>query len=195
MSDLYSLPADLPVPTDDGAADHLIGRALPSIGLPATSGVEFDPSRHDSEWLALFVYPMTGRPGLELPAGRNEIPGARGCTPQACAFRDRQEVLTELGVTIAGLSVQGSSYQREMSVRLSLSYPVLSDELKCFGDALALPTFVVKMPSGEDAILYRRLTMIARHGVIEHVMYPVFPSDENAAAVESWIRSRPAPVG
>lgn len=190
MTDLTQLPDDLPAPVDDGAAAHLLGSQLPSIALPATSGPPIDPSATSSDWLVLFVYPMTGRPDLELPDGWNEIPGARGCTPQAAAFEERRAPLSDLGATMLGLSVQDPEYQREMSDRLGLTYPVLSDHGRQFGDALRLPTFTVAMSSGEEAVLYRRLTMIARRGVIEHVMYPVFPSNENAAEVEAWLEAR-----
>ena len=192
MPDLMHVPPDLPVPLDDGLASHLGGRKLPSVDLPSTMGGTVDPSRHESAWLVLFVYPMTGRPDLELPEGWNEIPGARGCTPQASAFNDHGAALTALGARTFGLSVQDSAYQREMADRLDLSYGVLSDHARQFGDALALPTFAVAMPGGEEIALYKRLTLIARRGVIEHVMYPVFPSHENAVEVEAWLRAQQA---
>ena len=195
MPDLTQLPGHLPVPNDDGAADHLRGCVLPSVALSATTGGSTDPTEYDSEWLVLFVYPMTGRPDLELPEGWDEIPGARGCTPQAVAFQERQPELAKLGAATLGLSVQDAVYQHEMADRLALTYPVLSDWHREFGDALGLPTFTVAMPSGEEAVLYRRLTMIALAGVIEHVMYPVFPSNENAAEVEAWLRAQSAAAG
>ena len=190
MTDLMRLPDDLPIPADDGGADHLLESRLPAVALQATTGENVDLSESTAAWLVLFVYPMTGRPDLELPAGWDEIPGARGCTPQACAFRDRHAALAELGAVTFGLSSQEPNYQREMAERLQLTYPVLSDYERRLGDALGLPTFTVTMPDGDEVVLYRRLTMIARHGVIEHVMYPVFPSSENAARVEDWLRSR-----
>ncbi|MGI9659354.1 MAG: peroxiredoxin [Gaiellaceae bacterium] len=195
MTDLMSIPDDLPAPLDDGAADHLGGLPLPSLVLPATTGGAVAVSEVASDWLVLFVYPMTGRPDLELPDGWNEIPGARGCTPQACAFRDRHAELARLGAATFGLSVQEPDYQREMVARLELPFPVLSDHNREFGETLQLPTFVAVMPDGVRAVLYRRLTLIARRGVIEHVMYPVFPPDENAAEVEKWLRAQPTSAG
>ena len=192
MTDLLSIPDDLPAPIDDGAADHLRGMPLPSVALAATTGQAVDVSAQASDWVVLFVYPMTGQPDLELPAGWNEIPGARGCTPQACAFRDRHATLVGLGATTFGLSVQAPDYQREMAERLGLTFPVLSDCELELGDALQLPTFTVAMPGGADAVLYRRLTLIARQGEIEHVMYPVFPPNENAGEVEGWLRAQAA---
>ncbi|NND04186.1 MAG: redoxin family protein [Acidimicrobiia bacterium] len=182
---LEKLPADLPVPHDDGAADHLIGMHLPPIALPSTLGESVVLSDAGSPWAVVYVYPMTGRPDHELPAKWDLIPGARGCTPQTCSFRDHKAALSELGADVYGLSVQATDYQREMVDRLHVNFPVLSDAAGEFGAALNLPT----MQAGEMT-LYKRLTMIIRGGRIEHVMYPVFPPDENAADVVSWLRDR-----
>jgi len=182
------LPADLPVPKDDGAADHLGGVHLPPIQLPATTGGTIDVAAIGSPWAVLYVYPMTGRPDEEMPAGWDMIPGARGCTPQACSFRDLRAELAALGAEVYGLSVQTPDYQAEMAERLHIEFPILSDTTMELGRALQLPTMDVAGMS-----LYRRLTMIVRGGRIEHVMYPVFPPDENAAAVAAWLRDRIQP--
>lgn len=190
MSEQFELPGDLPEPSDDGGADHLAEMTLPSISLPSTAGYPIDLSAHNSEWLVLYVYPMTGRPGRELPEGWNQIPGARGCTPQSCGFRDHSDVLAELGAKVIGLSVQDSAYQSEMVQRLDLPYPVLSDSERQFGNALKLPTMSVEMTPGNTEELYKRLTLIVKAGVIRHVMYPVFPPDRNAGEVAAWLRGR-----
>ncbi len=199
MTELADLPRDLPIPVDDGGADHLAGMTLPSIALPATSGRPIDMSEHSSDWLVLYVYPMTGRPDRELPDGWEMIPGARGCTPQSCAFRDHHEALAELGASVVGLSVQDTEYQREMVERLHLPYPVVSDHDRIFGAAMELPTMSVSLTGADqtatdEVVLYKRLTLIVRSGVIEHVMYPVFPPDQNAGDVEAWLKTRSAAV-
>jgi peroxiredoxin len=178
MADPTQLPEDLPVPRDDGAADHLRGMLLPAVGLPATDGtvVRLDelPGRS-----VVFAYPRTGRPGEEPPggeAGWNAIPGARGCTPEACSFRDEIDRFRELGVRVFGVSTQDTEYQREAVERLRLSYPLLSDERLELTRALRLPTFEV-----EGMTLMRRLTLMVVEGRIEDVVYPVFPPDRGAA--------------
>jgi peroxiredoxin len=171
------LPDDLPVPEDDGATDHLPGTALPAIALAATDGtdVRLDELEGTS---VVFAYPRTGRPGEEPPggeAGWNAIPGARGCTPEACSFRDERAAFAERGARIFGLSTQDTEYQREAVERLHLPYPLLSDVRLELTRALGLPTFDV------DALtLIRRLTLIVRDGVIADVIYPVFPPDRGA---------------
>lgn len=185
---LTDLPSDLPVPVNDGGADHLLGMDLPSIALPATTGQSIDLAQAGSPWAVVYVYPMTGRPDQDLPDGWEMIPGARGCTPQTCSFRDHQDELARLGAQVYGLSVQTSAYQQEMVERLHVNFPVLSDAAGDFGSAMRLPT----MEAG-GMTLYKRLTMIVRHGRIEHVMYPVFPPDRNAADVVAWIEERVAP--
>jgi peroxiredoxin len=178
MLDPTQLPDDLPVPEDDGAADHLREAPLPPVELAATDGtsVRLDelPGRS-----VVFAYPRTGRPGQELPggeAGWNAIPGARGCTPEACSFRDELGRFRELGVRVFGLSTQDSDYQREAVERLHLPYLLLSDEDLRFTRALGLPTFEV-----EGLTLIRRLTLLIAEGRIEDVIYPVFPPDRGAA--------------
>jgi peroxiredoxin len=182
LSDPYVLPPDLPEPVDDGAADHLEGAALPSLGLPATCGEEIDLAAAAARTLALYCYPRTGRPGEPLPPGWDEIPGARGCTPQSCAFRDHFDELEALGASVLGLSAQPLADQIELTRRVGLPYPVLSDPGLELAEALRLPTFEVA-----GLRLYRRLTLIARHGDIVKVFYPVFPPDRNAADVVDWL--------
>ena len=177
MRDPSRLPDDLPVPEDDGAANHLRGVLLPPVGLVATDGelVRLDelPGRS-----VVFCYPRTGRPGEEPPGGEegwNAIPGARGCTPEACSFRDEAARFGALGVRVFGLSTQDSEYQREAVARLRLPYPLLSDERLELVGALRLPTFDV-----DGMTLIRRLTLMVVEGRIEDVVYPVFPPDRGA---------------
>jgi peroxiredoxin len=182
LSDPYVLPPDLPEPVDDGAADHLEGATLPSLELPATCGEEIDLTAAAARTLVVYCYPRTGRPGEPSPPGWNEIPGARGCTPQSCAFRDHFAELEALGASVLGLSAQPLAEQIEFARRVELPYPVLSDPSLELAEALRLPTFEVA-----GMRLYRRLTLIARHGEIVKVFYPVFPPDRNAADVVDWL--------
>src|SRR5204863_2966986 len=152
----YLLPADLPVPIDDGAADHLEGEAIPRLSLPSTAGREIELAVSALGTLVLYCYPRTGRPGEPLPEGWDEIPGARGCTPQSCAFRDHFAELERLGAQVLGLSAQPLADQVEFAERVGLPYPVLSDPRLELARALRLPTFEVA-----DMRLYRRLTLIA----------------------------------
>jgi peroxiredoxin len=185
MSDYLDLPEDLPVPDDDGGAAHLPGRTMPAITLAATDGSTVALSGLASGRTVLYLYPMTGQPGVALPAGWDEIPGARGCTPEACGFRDHFAELREAGAqAVYGLSSQDSAYQREAAQRLGLPFALLSDPRLELGEALDLPTFVV---DGER--LYRRLTLVVTDGVIEHVFYPVFPPDAHAGEVLAWLRA------
>jgi Peroxiredoxin len=158
-----------------------------SIGLRATSGRTVDLSKEGRPWLVVYCYPRTGRPDQDPPGGAaswNAIPGARGCTPQTCAYRDHYGELTALGATVYGLSTQDTGYQLEAVQRLHLPFPLLSDERLDFTKALRLPTFTV---AGME--LLRRLTLIARAGQIEEVLYPVFPSDADAGRVIEWLTS------
>ena len=152
MRDLFSLPSDLPIPIDDGACDHLAGARLPSRPLLATDGAFVDLSVLPGRSV-VYVYPRTGRPDQPLPTGWNDIPGARGCTPQSCAYRDRAAELAALGARVFGLSTQDSAYQREAVERLHLPFPLLSDDQLAFATALSLPTFSV-----DGMTLIRRLT-------------------------------------
>ncbi|MGH6736456.1 MAG: peroxiredoxin [Methyloceanibacter sp.] len=185
MSSLLDLPEDLPCPVDDGACDHLTGMQMPHIRLASTAGRDVDIGALGSGWTILYCYPRTGRPGEALPAGWDAIPGARGCTPEACAFRDHAAELEALGARVFGLSTQTTQYQREMATRLHLPFEVLSDADLTFATALRLPTFEV-----DGMRLIKRLTLIIRNGMIEHVFYPVFPPDESAAGVVCWLRGR-----
>ena len=180
--DPYVLPADLPAPEDDGAADHLEGMGMPSLALPSTDGSEDDLRSASAGTLVLYIYPRTGRPGERLPEGWDEIPGARGCTPQACAFRDHFGALRSLEARVLGLSAQPLEDQLELAERVALPYPVLSDPELRLADALELPTFRVA-----GMRLYRRLTLVARAERIVKAFYPVFPPDRNAAEVVAWL--------
>lgn len=190
---LLSLPPDLPVPLDDGACAHLPGMAMPPIALAATDGPSVrldlaDPA--GAPRTVVFAYPRTGRPGEEPPGGLaawDAIPGARGCTPQACAYRDRHAALVAAGARVFGLSTQDTAYQREMAERLHLPFPVLSDAALALTQALGLPTFET-----EGLTLHKRHTLVIRDGRIEHVLYPVFPSDQDADQVLAWLAANPA---
>jgi peroxiredoxin len=182
--DIYTLPGDLPVPEDDGAADHLRGAAVPSVVLPATVGEPVDLVEAACGTLVLYIYPKTGVPGQPLPAGWDRIPGARGCTPQSCAFRDSAQELASLGATIFGLSAQSHDEQREFAEREHIPYPLLNDSEFRLAVELGLPTF----EDENGSRYYRRLTLIAREGRVTKVFYPVFPPQDNAADVIAWPR-------
>lgn len=181
-----ALRPDLLVPVDDGAADHLPGASIPGLAFPASTGGELDLAELSAGLLMLYVYPRTGRPGVPLPQGWDEIPGARGCTPQACSFRDHHAEIVGLGAAVAGLSSQPTDDQAEAAGRLELPFPLLSDPAFELADALSLPTF-----SAGGERFYRRLTLVAEAGRIVTVVYPVFPPDLNAAEVVAWLRGRP----
>jgi len=175
----------LPIPIDDGAADHLEGLNLPSVPLAATNGTSVDLASLPG-LTVVYAYPMTGRPDTPLPEDWDMIPGARGCTPQSCAFRDHFAELTALGVNhLFGLSVQPTDYQQEAATRLHLPFPLLSDADYQFTDLLTLPTF-----ESSGIRLLKRLTLIIRDGQIIKAFYPVFPPDQNAQAVMDWLISQ-----
>jgi peroxiredoxin len=178
----FQLPKDLPVPLDDGAAAHLNGMGLVKTSLPSTDGVTVDLNSLTGLFV-IYIYPMTGRPGVPLPDGWDAIPGARGCTPQSCSFRDHYTELKVLGSGVFGLSAQDSEYQREVRDRLHLPFELLSDSSLRLKSALRLPTFRV---NGLE--LYKRLTLIIETGKIEKVFYPVFPPDKNADEVLNWLK-------
>ena len=178
------LPQGLPVPEDDGAADHLEGKLVPPLFLETTDG-ELNLAAAARELLVLYVYPRTVRPGVEPPAGWDETPGARGCTPQSCGYRDWGAELRELGATVIGLSAQTIEEQREAVERLGLPHAVAADPELRAADALGLPTFEF-----DGDRLYKRLALVAEEGRIVKVFYPVFPPDENAAEVLAWLRGR-----
>ena len=179
---VMELPKDLPVPQDDGACKHLTGIRLPSIALRSTRGRTVDLSMLKGTTV-VYIYPRTGRPDQELPTGWNAIPGARGCTPQSCAFRDHYQELKGLGVSeLFGLSTQDTAYQQEAVERLHLPFELLSDEKLEFAKALSLPTFEV-----DGMKLIKRITLIVCDGRIVKVFYPVFPPDKNAGEVIKWL--------
>jgi peroxiredoxin len=182
--DYRSLPPDLPVPEDDGAADHLPGLEMPTVSLPSTLGAEVDlaAAAAGPGWLVVYVYPRTGKPGEPLIEGWDEIPGARGCTPQNAAFRDHVTDFAALGATLLGVSAQSPEDQAEFAARETIPYPLLSDAGLELARALRLPTF-----EAGDLTLYKRVTLVARAGTIEHAFYPVFPPDQNAADVLEWL--------
>ena len=183
MESFRDLPPDLPVPEDDGEADHLRGAELPPITLPATSGEDLNLAEAATATLVLYVYPRTGVPGQPLPEGWDEIPGARGCTPQNCAFRDLHSELRALGATVHGLSAQPLEEQREFAARERIPYPLLNDrELRLANDP-GLPTF-----EAGGMRLYKRVTLIARGGTIDEVIYPVFPPGSDAAKAVALLR-------
>jgi peroxiredoxin len=181
LSDVYTVPEGLPEPTDDGACDHLPGLDLPTVSLTSTSGDEVDLSELAGTTV-VYCYPLTGRPDRELPGGWDEIPGARGCTPQSCAFRDHHAELEDLGARVFGLSTPTPDYQREAAQRLHLPFPLLSDQNLEFAEALDLPTF-----EAEGMTLVKRVTLIVEDGEIRKVFYPVFPPGRNAEEVILWL--------
>jgi peroxiredoxin len=185
MTSVTDLPSDLPAPVDDGACDHLVGLAMPAVRLPSTAGRLVDLAALSAPRTVIYCYPRTGKPGQPLPDGWDMIPGARGCTPQSCAFRDHHRDLADLGAEVYGLSTQTTDYQREMAERLHLPFEVLSDARFAFSDALRLPTFEV-----DGMRLVKRLTLVVRDKRIEHAFYPVFPPHQSADQVVDWLGRR-----
>lgn len=183
---IHGVPVDLPAPVDDGACDHLPGKSLPGIPLMSTSGSFVNladiPGR-----VVVYCYPRTGRPDQEPLSGWNEIPGARGCTPQSCAFRDRHGEFKALAVRVYGLSTQETDEQREAAGRLHLPFELLSDAAVAFTSALQLPTFELG-----SMTFIKRLTLVIAGGRIEKVFYPVFPPDASAEEVLEWLLSTDA---
>ncbi|WP_131737536.1 peroxiredoxin [Actinomadura roseirufa] len=188
MTSPEQLPAGLPVPEDDGAADHLPGRTMPPVALTSTSGDTVRLHELGAGRAVLYLYPLSGRPDVDMPDGWNAIPGARGCTPEACGFRDHYKDLVDAGAsTVFGLSSQDLDYQRELVERLRLPFAMLSDTAFRLAEALDLPTFTT-----HGLTLYKRHTLIVRDGAIEHVFYPIFPPDEHAHQVLGWLKDHPA---
>lgn len=185
MHDPLMLPADLPIPVDDGATRHLAGMPAPSLALAATDGSRVDLAQLRGRTV-VYAYPRTGRPGQPLTSGWDAIPGARGCTPQSCSFRDHYAELRSLGVGhVFGLSTQDTAYQREAVERLHLPFPLLSDAAFVLTNALGLPTF-----EAEGMRLIKRMVVVIDDGVITQDFYPVFPPDQSAAVVLAWLASR-----
>jgi peroxiredoxin len=180
----FPLPPDLPKPVDDGAAEHLIGMPIPPISLRSTGDRIVELGRLSAPRTVIYCYPMTGVPGKPLPEGWDLIPGARGCTPQTCGFRDHYQDLKDRKAEVFGLSTQTTEYQQEMANRLHLPFEVLSDSEFRLSNALRLPTFEV-----DGVRLLKRLTMIVRGSKIEHVFYPVFPPNESADQVIHWLEA------
>ena len=180
--DRYVLPAGLPVPEDDGAADHLVGMRVPALTLPSPVGpVAFDDLT--KERAVVYLYPRTGRPEAPIPPGWDELPGARGCTPQGCGFRDHARELAAFGARLTGVSAQPLEEQIEFATRTRMPFPIVSDVHLALADALALPTFEF-----DGDRLYKRLALIAEQQTIVKVFYPVFPPDRNAAEVLAWLQ-------
>jgi peroxiredoxin len=182
--DVYTLPPDLPVPEDDGAADHLPGMMLPNLTLESSAG-PVSLREMALERLVLYIYPRTGQPGEPSPPGWDAIPGARGCTPESCAFRDHAAELSELGALLAGLSAQPLEEQVEFAERNHITYPVAADPELRLARAMRLPTFDVA-----GMTLYKRITLVVEACAIAKVFYPVFPPDKNAGEVVAWLRER-----
>jgi peroxiredoxin len=183
MTSMYELPSDLPAPVDDGGCAHLTGASVPALVLESSAG-PVELAAFAAERAVLYVYPRTGRPDRPVPEGWDAIPGARGCTPQSCGFRDHAQELRELGTQVAGLSAQTLDEQVELSERLGILYPVIADPALRLRDALGLPTF-----DFEGATLYKRVTLILETGRVAKVFYPVFPPDRNAEEVVAWLAS------
>jgi peroxiredoxin len=181
------LPPDIPVPQDDGAAQHLAGMKLPDLALPATLGAAVNMSKLKGRTV-VYIYPRTGVPGVDPPDGWDRIPGARGCTPQSCSFRDHFGELKRLGVAqLYGLSTQDTAYQKEAATRLHLPFAILSDEKLGLTKALKLPTF-----TAAGMTLLKRMALVVDDGVISKAFYPVFPPDKNAAEVIAWLQASSA---
>jgi len=186
MNDPRILPPDLPVPLDDGACRHLPGLRMPALALPATTGGTIDLGCPSTAWTVLYCFPRASEADAPAPPGWDRIPGARGCTAQACDFRDHHQRLVTLGAVVFGISTQAPAAQTEVATRLKLPFALLSDAGFGLTAALRLPTF-----TAGSLRLLRRLTLVVRAGVIETVFYPVFPPDQSAALVIDWLTGRP----
>ena len=182
--DPYQLPPELPVPVDDGGADHLRGSAIPAVRLESSQG-PLDLADLAAERLVLYVYPRTGTPGVDPPEGWDAYPGARGCTPQSCGFRDHLGELRSFGARVAGVSAQTLEAQIEFADRTHIPYPVIADPELVLRETLGLPTFEIA-----GTTLYKRLALVAESGTIVKAFYPVFPPDRNAEEVVAWLRRR-----
>ena len=194
-SSVYQLPPDLPVPADDGACDHLPGIALPGIALGSTRGRAMRLDEIAAQPAVFFVYPRTGQHGVTAGPEWDAIPGARGCTPQACGYRDLYREFLAQGIQVFGVSTQTTSYQREFVERNHVPFELLSDADLSLAGALRLPTFEYPVASGGGPTLLKRMAWYADRGRIEKVWYPVFPPDRNAETVLEWLRARARLLG
>jgi len=190
LDSFLHLPANLPVPLDDGACDHLPGMKIPSVGLPSTKGCMVNLAEPSSGRIVVYIYPRTGAPGSTVPGKWDEIPGARGCTPQSCSIRDHYREAKALGAEIFGLSTQTTEYQKEAVERLHLPFETLSDVDFKFTHALNLPTFTY-----EGVTLDKRLTLVIKDGRIEKVFYPVFPPDKHGEQIVAWLKRKQGITG
>jgi peroxiredoxin len=187
---LMQIPANLPVPLYDGACDHLPGMKVPGLSLLSTKGRMVNLAEPARERIIVYAYPRTGTPDKEVPSNWNDIPGARGCTPQTCSMRDHYKEVKALGAEIFGLSTQTTEYQKEMAERLHLPFEVLSDADLKFTRALNLPTFTF-----DNMTLIKRLTLVLKDGRIEKVFYPVFPPDKHGEQIVSWLKRKQGNAG
>ncbi len=194
-SSVYSLPPDLPVPVDDGACDHLPGSAVPRIALPSTGGRSVRLDVVAARPAVLFFYPRTGEPGKSPGPEWDAIPGARGCTPQSCGFRDLHREFTGLGIQVFGVSTQTTAYQQEFVARNHVPFEILSDADLALTRGLRLPTFEYPVASGGGTTLMRRMAWYVEDGRIEKIWYPVFPPDRNAETVLQWLYERARVLG
>lgn len=186
MKNLHELPDNLPIPVDDGACNHLLGSRVPSIYLNATSGKSVDLGSVAGT-AVIFFYPMNGKPDSPPMIGWNDIPGARGCTPQVCSFRNEYSQLVAMNAKVFGVSSQPLADQKEASARLALPYELLNDTPLELTHAMNLPTFEY-----EASIYIKRITVITIDGVIKKTFYPVFPPDKNVSDVITWIKQNNA---
>jgi peroxiredoxin len=200
MHDPTLLPPNLPAPVDDGGAAHLLGAAIPSLALPSTFGGSLNLAEITRDPAVLFFYPRTGVPGRAPPrlADGTEwdlVPGMRGCTPQSCGYRDLRADFRALGVSVYAVSTQTTEYQREFAERMQIPYPLLSDAALALTRGMRLPSIDMPVEAGGPPTLIRRMAWYCRRARIEHLWYPVFPPNENAAIVLAWLRSQPSNVG
>jgi peroxiredoxin len=189
-TNLHQLPPDLPAPADDGACDHLPGSRVPSVRLASTGGGVVDLAEVAQRPTVFFFYPRTGEPGQAAGPEWDAIPGARGCTPQSCGFRDLHREFTKLTVSVFGISTQETGYQREFVTRNHVPFELLSDRDLSLTRALRLPTFEYPVERGGPTTLIKRMAWFVERGSIEKVWYPVFPPDRNAEMVLAWLRER-----
>lgn len=186
LKDLHHLPDDLPVPVDDGACDHLTGARIPSVELMGVSDVKINIGSVEGD-MVIFFYPMMGKPDSPPMVGWNDIPGARGCTPQSCSFRDHYSRLEKLGVKVFGVSSQPLIDQKEASERLDLPFELLNDSRFELTRAMNLPRF-----DYNSSVYIKRITLIAENGVIKKIFYPVFPPNKNVNDVIQWLEHKNA---